>query len=155
MPRNSRRLCPPRQGDQETRQQDLLSLVPEEPRRGYDMNRVIETVVDDKQKFVLKPDFDRSVITCLARIEGHSVGIIANQPMCTAGAMGPDGCDKCCSFICLCDSFNIPLIFLHETPGFLVERAAEHKRLPGKIINFIEAVALSTVPKISLAIRKS
>ena len=145
----------PRADDQETRQERLLSIVPEESRRGYDMIRVIKTIVDDEQIFALKPDFDRSVITCLARIDGHSVGIIANQPMHTAGAMGPDGCDKCCSFICLCDSYNIPLIFLHDTPGFLVGKAAELKRMPGKIINFIEAAALSTVPKISLVIRKS
>lgn len=158
MPSSARELPPvvaPREGDQDTRQQRLLSVVPEESRRGYDMNRVIETIVDDEQIFALKPDFDRSVITCLARIEGHSVGIIANQPLYTAGAMGADGCDKCCSFISLCDSFHIPLIFLHDTPGFLVGRAAELKRMPGKIINFIEALALSTVPKISLVIRKS
>lgn len=158
MPSNGRELPPvvsPRAEDQETRQERLLSIVPEESRRGYDMIRVIKTIVDDEQIFPLKPDFDRSVITCLARIEGHSVGIIANQPMHMAGAMGPDGCDKCCSFICLCDSYNIPLIFLHDTPGFLVGKAAELKRMPGKIINFIEALALSTVPKISLVIRKS
>jgi acetyl-CoA carboxylase carboxyltransferase component len=148
-------VAPPHGDDQETRQERLLSLVPAESRRGYDMNRVIKTIVDDEQVFMLKPDFDRSVITCLARIDGHSVGIIANQPMHTAGAMGPDGCDKCCSFICLCDSFHIPLIFLHDTPGFLVGKAAELKRMPGKIINFIEALALSTVPKVSLVIRKS
>jgi len=158
MPSNAQELppvVPPCEDDQETRQERLLTLVPEESRRGYDMNRVIKTIVDDEQLFALKPDFDRSVITCLARIEGHSVGIIANQPMYMAGAMGPDGCDKCCSFVCLCDSFNVPLIFLHDTPGFLVGKAAELKRMPGKIINFIEAVALSTVPKISLVIRKS
>lgn len=158
MPSNARELppvVPPRGDDQDERQERLLSIVPEESRRGYDMSRVIKTIVDDEQILVLKPDFDRSVITCLARIEGHSVGIIANQPMHMAGAMGPDGCDKCCSFICLCDSFNIPLIFLHDTPGFLVGKAAELKRMPGKIINFIESVALSTVPKISLVIRKS
>ncbi len=158
MPSNAQELppiVPPQGNDQETRQERLLSIVPEETRRGYDMIRVIRTIVDDEHIFILKPDFDRSVITCLARIDGHVVGIIANQPMHTAGAMGPDGCDKCCSFICLCDSFNIPLIFLHDTPGFLVGRAAELKRMPGKIINFIEAVALSTVPKISLVIRKS
>jgi len=148
-------VVPPRGEDQDTRQELLTTLVPEESRRGYDMNRIIKTIVDDETIFPLKPHFDRSVITCLARLGGHSVGIIANQPMHAAGAMGPDGCDKCCSFICLCDSFNIPLIFLHDTPGFLVGRAAEVKRMPGKIINFIEAVALSTVPKISLVIRKS
>jgi acetyl-CoA carboxylase carboxyltransferase component len=158
MPSNAQELppiVPPQGNDQETRQERLLSIVPEETRRGYDMIRVIQTIVDDERIFILKPDFDRSVITCLARIDGHVIGIIANQPLHTAGAMGPDGCDKCCSFICLCDSFNIPLIFLHDTPGFLVGRAAELKRMPGKIINFIEAVALSTVPKISLVIRKS
>jgi methylmalonyl-CoA decarboxylase subunit alpha len=158
MPSNERELPPvvsPLADDQETRQERLLSIVPEESRRGYDMLGVIRTIVDDEQVFPLKPDFDRSVITCLARIEGHSVGIIANQPMHMAGAMGPDGCDKCCSFICLCDSYNIPLIFLHDTPGFLVGKDAELKRMPGKIINFIEAAALSTVPKISLVIRKS
>ncbi|MBI4963189.1 MAG: carboxyl transferase [Desulfomonile tiedjei] len=148
-------VVPPTGDDQETRQERLLSIVPAESRRGYDMSRVIKTIVDDERVFMLKPDFDRSVITCLARIDGRSVGIIANQPMHTAGAMGPDGCDKCTSFICLCDSFNIPLIFLHDTPGFLVGKAAEYKRMPGKIINFIEAVALSSVPKISLVIRKS
>jgi len=158
MPSNAQELpllVAPQGNDQETRQERLLSIVPEEPRRGYDMSKVIKTIVDDERIFVLKPDFDRSVITCLARIDGHVVGIIANQPLHTAGAMGPDGCDKCCSFICLCDSFNVPLIFLHDTPGFLVGRAAELKRMPGKIINFIEAVALSTVPKVSLVIRKS
>ena len=158
LPSNSQQsppVVPPLEEDQDTRQALLASLVPEESRRGYDMNRIIKTIVDDERIFPLKPDFDRSVITCLARIDGRTVGIIANQPMYTAGAMGPDGCDKCCSFICLCDSFNIPLIFLHDTPGFLVGRAAELKRMPGKIINFIEAVALSTVPKISLVIRKS
>ncbi len=158
MPSNARELpplTPAENDDQDSRQEMLMSIVPDESRRGYDMNRVIRTIVDDESIFSLKPDFDQSVITCLARIDGHSVGIIANQPMYNAGAMGPDGCDKCCSFICLCDSYHIPLIFLHDTPGFLVGKAAELKRMPGKIINFIEAVALSTVPKISVVIRKS
>lgn len=158
MPSNAQEappLVPPRTEDQEARQERILSIVPDESRRGYDMTRVIKTIVDDEQIFLLKPNFDPSVITCLARLDGHTVGIIANQPMHNAGAMGPDGCDKCCSFICLCDSYNIPLLFLQDTPGFLVGRAAEQKRMPGKIINFIEAAALSTVPKISLVIRKS
>ncbi|MGA8831590.1 MAG: acyl-CoA carboxylase subunit beta [Desulfomonilaceae bacterium] len=158
MPSNAQELppeVPSRDSDQDSRQEKLLTIVPDESRRGYDMNRVINTIVDDEKIFPIKPYFDRSVITCLARLDGHTVGIIANQPMYNAGAMGPDGCDKCCSFICLCDSYNIPLIFLHDTPGFLVGRAAELKRMPGKIINFIEAVALATVPKVSLVIRKS
>ncbi|MDF3838130.1 carboxyl transferase domain-containing protein, partial [Cupriavidus basilensis] len=116
---------------------------------------LVRTLADDREIFELKPEFDRSVITCLARLEGKTVGIIATNPTYSAGAMGPDGCDKCTSFICLCDSFNIPLIFLHDTPGFFVSRAAEQKRMPGKIINFVEALALATVPKLSVVIRKS
>lgn len=137
------------------RQAKLLDLVPEAPRRAYNMHDLIGILVDHKKTFVLKPDFDKSVITCLARLDGHPVGIIATNPMFSAGAMGPDGCDKAISFICLCDSFNIPLIFLHDTPGFFVTKAAEQKRMPGKIINFIEALSLATVPKIAVVIRKS
>jgi len=139
----------------EDRQERLLDILPSESFRTYDMMKIIETIVDDEKTLPLKPDFDRSVITCLARIDGHSVGVIANQPKHLAGAMGAEGCDKCASFIALCDSFNIPLIFLHDTPGFMVGKAAEEKRMPGKIINFIEALGLATVPKISLIIRKS
>ncbi|MCH7959782.1 MAG: carboxyl transferase [Candidatus Hydrogenedentes bacterium] len=141
--------------DPDARQDRLMELLPAESNRTYDMLKIIETFVDDERTFPIKPDFDKSVIVCLARIEGHSVGIIANQPKHLAGAMGAEGCDKCSSFIALCDSFNIPLIFLHDTPGFMVGKAAEEKRMPGKIINFIEALSLATVPKISLIVRKS
>jgi len=157
LPSNADELSPvvPGNEDPEPRQEKLFKIVPGQSNRVYDMNRIIKTIVDDEKIFPIKPDFDKSVITCLARIEGRSVGFIANQPFYLAGAMGPDGCDKCCSFICLCDSYHIPLIFLHDTPGFLVGPDAEKKRMPGKIINFIEALNFSTVPKISIVIRKS
>lgn len=141
--------------DPTPRQASLLSILPERSNQSYDMGRLIRTLVDDEQMFELKPEFDPAVITCLARIGGETVGIIANQPSRYAGAMGPDGCDKCTSFLCLCDSFNIPLLFLHDTPGFFVGKAAEEKKMPGKIINFIQALSLVTVPKISIVIRKS
>ncbi|AOY95660.1 hypothetical protein BKK79_28515 [Cupriavidus sp. USMAA2-4] len=152
---------PPARAPRETaeaiaaRQAGLGKLVPDAPRRAYDMREVLRVLVDDRELFELKPEFDRSVITCLARLDGQTVGIIASNPLYSAGAMGPDGCDKCTSFICLCDSFNIPLLFLHDTPGFFVGKAAEHKRMPGKIINFVEALALATVPKVAVVIRKS
>jgi len=157
MPSNADELPPvvPADDDPEPRQQDLLNIIPDKSNRSYDMNKIIKILVDNETIFPVKPDFDPSVITCLARIDGRTVGFIANQPAKFAGAMGPDGCDKCCSFICLCDSFHIPLIFLHDTPGFLVGKAAEYKRMPGKIINFIEALSQATVPKISIIIRKS
>ncbi len=137
------------------RQSKLLTMVPEMSRRAYDMHEVVRTLVDGQHLFELKPLFDRSVITCLARIDGHPVGIVATNPMFSAGAMGPDGCAKCTSFICLCDSFNIPLVFLHDTPGFFVSKSAEQRGMPGKIINFIEALSLATVPKVAVVVRKS
>jgi len=157
MPSNADELPPlvSSNDDPESRQQKLLNIIPDKSNRSYDMHNIIQILVDDEKIFPLKPDFDPSVITCLARIDGRTVGFIANQPARFAGAMGPDGCDKCCSFICLCDSFHIPLIFLHDTPGFLVGKAAEYKRMPGKIINFIEALSQTTVPKISIILRKS
>lgn len=139
----------------EARQRDIAAILPAKDNRGYDMHRIIETICDAGSTFELKPDFDRSVITCFARIGGRVIGVIANNPMHLAGAMGPDGCNKCTSFICLCDSFHIPLLFLHDTPGFFVGKAAERKGMPGRIINFIEALSLATVPKISLVVRRS
>lgn len=157
LPSHAEELPPKVPGDAhaDERQGNILGILPSEPSRTYDMTSIIETFVDHKTLFHIKPLLDRSVITCLARIDGQSVGIIANQPKYLAGAMGPDGCDKCSGFIALCDSFHIPLIFLHDTPGFMAGKAAEEKRMPGKIINFIEALSLATVPKISLIIRKT
>lgn len=137
------------------RQGRMMALVPAQSRRAYDMRELLRTLVDHQHLFELKPQFDRSVITTLARIDGHPAGIIASNPMFSAGAMGPDGCAKCASFIVLCDSFNIPLVFLHDTPGFFVGKAAEQRAMPGKIINFIEALAQATVPKVALVVRKS
>ncbi|MBI3368752.1 MAG: carboxyl transferase, partial [Burkholderiales bacterium] len=137
------------------RQHKLATMVPAEVRRGHDMRAVLKVFVDHGHLFELKPEFDRSAITALARIDGRSVGLIATNPLYSAGAMGPDACAKCTSFICLCDSFNIPLIFLHDTPGFFVSKAAEARGMPGKIINFIEALSLATVPKIAIVVRKS
>jgi len=80
---------------------------------------------------------------------------VANQPMFNAGAMDTDGIDKVISFLCLCDSFNIPLLFFHDIPGFLVGKAAEHKRVAAKVMNYMNALGLLTVPKISIIVRKS
>lgn len=113
------------------------------------------SVVDANSVLELKPHFDESLITCLARLDGFVVGILANNPLVNAGAMGPGACEKATAFICLCDSFHIPLIFLHDTPGFFVSRAAEERKMPLKIMAFIQALQQSTVPRLSVIIRKS
>ncbi|MCI0749451.1 MAG: hypothetical protein L0Y32_02735, partial [Nevskiales bacterium] len=137
------------------RLENILDLVPADPRAVYDMHRVIDAVCDPDSVLELKPFYDGSLITALARIEGRVVGLLANNPKITAGAMGPGACEKATSFICLCDSFHIPLVFLHDTPGFFVGRRAEERAMPLKIMNWIAALHHSTVPRISVIVRKS
>ena len=135
--------------------QRILDLLPEKRNRGYDMHQIIECIVDRGSLFAIKPAFGKSVITALARIDGQVVGMVANQPMVNAGAMDTDGIDKVISFLCLCDSFNIPLVFLHDIPGFLVGKAAERKRVAARVMNYMNALGLLTVPRISIIIRKT
>jgi acetyl-CoA carboxylase carboxyltransferase component len=94
-------------------------------------------------------------VTALARIGGRTVGIVANNPLVKGGALDTDACDKITSFIVLCDSFNIPLVILVDTPGFAIGTEPERRRAPGKIMNFMNALGLTTVPKLSLVLRKS
>jgi acetyl-CoA carboxylase carboxyltransferase component len=133
----------------------ILDFLPEKRNRAYDMNKILATIVDDETLFPIKPLFGRSVITSLARVEGKVVGIIANQPIFKAGAMDTDGIDKVISFLCLCDSFNIPVLFFHDTPGFLVGKEAERKRVGARVMNYMNALGQMTVPKISIIVRKT
>ena len=88
-------------------------------------------------------------------MNGKVVGFVATNPLFKAGALDPDGCDKITSFLVLCDSFNIPIIILSDTPGFLIGIEGEKRKAPGKIINFMSALQMCTVPKISIVTRKS
>ena len=137
------------------RTERFLKLIPDQPNRVYDMYQVIKEMVDDGKYFDIKPYYARALITCLARMNGRVVGIIANQTMHNAGASGPDECEKATNFICLCDSFNIPIIHLSDIPGFLVGRPAERRKIPLKIMVWMEALALATVPKITVIVRKA
>ncbi len=134
---------------------DILSLLPEKRNRTYDMMKILECIADKDSIFEIKPEFGKSVITALGRINGGSVGIIASQPMMAAGAMDTMGIDKVISFLCLCDTYNIPLLFFHDIPGFLVGREAERKKVAAKVMNFINALGQVTVPKIGVIIRKT
>jgi len=132
----------------------IIDLLPEQANRGYDMRTIAKGIVDDGQLLELKAHFARPCFTALARLDGHSVGLIANNPLHGAGALNADCCDKITSFLVLCDSFNIPLITLIDTPGFLVGKAGEHRKITGKIINWMNALSLVTVPKLAVVIRK-
>ncbi|MEJ8859664.1 carboxyl transferase domain-containing protein [Variovorax robiniae] len=133
----------------------LLELVPSARSKTYDMRKVIAGIVDEGSFFNLKDRFGRAAVTGLARLDGESVGIVASNPMFKGGAMDPDACRKVTSFLVMCDSFNIPVIFLVDTPGFLVGLEGERKAAPAHIMNMIHAVQLCSVPKLSLILRKS
>ena len=155
LPSNSQ-LPPPRQQTwEEADQNELLNILPEERRRVYDARKAVHTIADLGSVFELKDRFGKSIVTALARIEGRTVGFIANNPRFRAGAIDPDACDKAVSFIVLCDSFNIPIIFMVDQPGFYIGLEGERKRAPGKIMNWMNALAQVTVPRFSVIVRKS
>lgn len=133
----------------------LLDLVPENRSKVYDVRKVIRVICDKGSYFPIKDRFGRNITTGFARIDGNSVGIIAPNPMFKGGALDSNACDKAISFVVLCDSFNLPIITLADTPGFLVGVAGEKLRLPGKIMNYMQALQMATVPKLSVIMRKS
>jgi acetyl-CoA carboxylase carboxyltransferase component len=134
---------------------DVLRHLPEKRTQVYDVRKIIRDVVDADSFFELKPRFGKVAVTGLARLAGHTVGILANNPLHKGGAMDTEACEKMTSFIVMCDSFNIPLVMFVDTPGFVIGTEAEKKRAPGKIMNHMNALSLTTVPKLSVVLRKS
>jgi methylmalonyl-CoA decarboxylase subunit alpha len=133
----------------------VFSLLPESRTQVYDMRRVVTAIVDKDSLFELKPRFGKSALTGLARLGGRSVGIVANNPLHRGGALDADACRKITDFLVLCDSYNVPIVLLVDTPGFQIGTEAEKSGAPGKIMNFMNAMTLLTVPRLSVIIRKS
>jgi methylmalonyl-CoA decarboxylase subunit alpha len=133
----------------------VFSLLPESRTQVYDMRRIASAIVDKDTLFELKPRFGKSALTGLARLGGRSVGIVANNPLHRGGALDADACRKITDFLVLCDSFNVPVVLLVDTPGFQIGTEAEKSGAPGKIMNFMNAMTLLTVPRLSIIIRKS
>ncbi|MCC7443012.1 MAG: acyl-CoA carboxylase subunit beta [Bdellovibrionales bacterium] len=141
----------------------VLEALPEDPRKGYDMRKVIREIVDQDPGargpvpvfMEIKPEFARNLITGLSRINGWSVGIVANQPEFMGGAIDVDAADKAARFINLCDAFNIPLLFLHDTPGFMVGSRMEKLGIIRHGAKMLFAVSEASVPKFSVIVRRS
>ena len=133
----------------------VFSVLPESRTQVYDMKRIVRAIVDRDTLFELKPRFGKSAVVGLARLGGRSVGIVANNPLHRGGALDADACRKIVDFLVLCDSFNVPIVLLADTPGFQIGTEAERAGAPGKIMNFMNAMTLLTVPRLSVIIRKS
>ena len=134
---------------------NILDLIPESRSQVYDVRKIIRAIVDPDSFFEIKERFGRSATTGLARLSGRSIGVVANNPMYKAGAIDVDACRKITDFIVLCDSYNVPLVFLQDQPGFLVGPDAERQGIVGRVINWMNAMLQVTVPKISIILRKS
>jgi len=136
-------------------QRRIYDLLPPGRTQVYDMRKILALIADQDSVFELKARFGKAAVTALARLGGKSVGLIANNPLFKGGALDADACDKITSFLVLCDSYNIPIVMLVDTPGFAIGVEAERKRAPGKIMNFMNALSLVTVPKLTILVRKS
>ncbi|MEZ4308646.1 MAG: acyl-CoA carboxylase subunit beta [Polyangiaceae bacterium] len=137
------------------REESLLDLLPENPKRAYDMYKLIGAIVDHGQWLDMKPRWARNIITCLARIGGRPVGVVANQPNHLGGILDVDSADKAARFMQICDSFNIPLVFLQDVPGFMIGSKVEHEGIIRHGAKMLHVMAAATVPKISVVVRKS
>jgi acetyl-CoA carboxylase carboxyltransferase component len=133
----------------------LLTLVPDHPRRAYDVRKVIRAVVDHGRFFEVKPGWARNLVVGLARLNGHPVGVVANQPMVLGGALDMDAADKAARFIMLCDAFGIPLVFFQDVPGFLVGSRVERAGIIRHGAKMLYAVSEATVPKLTVVLRKA
>ena len=135
--------------------EELLDALPDSNRRPYDMYEVIRRIVDDGEYFDLKPQFARTVITCLARFGGRPAGIVANQPRHLGGILDNDSADKAARFINLCNAFGIPLVYLMDVPGFMVGTRVEEAGIIRHGAKMLYATANATVPKITVVLRKA
>ena len=131
------------------------AVVPDKPNKGYDMFDVIERVVDAGSTLELRPEYGKEIITSFARIDGRPIGVIANQPAQRAGAIFPDAAEKAAQFIWTCDAYNIPLLYLCDTPGFMAGSGVEKEGILEQGKKMIYATSSATVPKQSVVVRKA
>ena len=134
---------------------ELDTMVPERPSRPFDMHKVIDRIVDNGYFFEIFKYFATNVIIGFGRFNGRTTGIVASQPMSKAGAIDCDAADKVARFVRFCDLFNIPLVNLHDTPGYWIGPEEEWKGILRHGAKLLYAYIDATVPKISIILRKS
>ncbi|MFH1104652.1 MAG: acyl-CoA carboxylase subunit beta [Actinomycetota bacterium] len=146
---------PPLYDFEEAEAIDPASVLPADPRAGYDMRAFMRGVFDDDSILEIKELFAPEVITALARLGGRPVGVIASQPDHLGGVLFVDSADKAARFIWLCDAFNVPLVFLADVPGFMIGTEVERQGIIRAGAKMLTAIAEATVPRISVIVRKA
>jgi acetyl-CoA carboxylase carboxyltransferase component len=143
-------------GDTEARLvPEILDIVPRNARLLYEMRDVIDVVFDRSSWFEVQPRFGSTVICALARLGGHPVAVVANQPRVMAGSVDVDGADKAAHFITVADSFHLPLVFLADNPGVMPGRSSERKGILRSGARMYAAQTLATGPKFEVTLRKA
>ena len=145
----------PGMDDPERRDEELLSVVPANPNQGYDVLDVVRRVVDDGDLLEVHQQFARNVVVGFSRMDGHPVGVVANQPQVMAGVLDIDASAKAARFVRFCDAFNIPLVTFVDVPGFMPGTSQEYGGIIRHGAKLIYAYAEATVPKVSVLTRKA
>jgi len=143
-------------GDDPLRMEESLdSLIPDEPGKPYDIKDVIHKVVDNAQFFEIHETFAQNIVVGFARLGGHSIGIVANQPAFLAGVLDIDASEKAARFVRVCDAFNIPIVTFEDVPGFLPGTVQEHGGIIRAGAKLLYAYCEATVPKLTVITRKA
>ncbi len=132
----------------------LADIIPDSPNKPYDIRDVISQIFDDGDYYELQPLYAKNIITCFAHLGGRTVGVIANQPKVLAGVLDINASDKASRFIRICDSFNIPLVTLADTAGYLPGVGQEHGGVIRHGAKLLYAYSEATVPKLTVIVRK-
>lgn len=135
--------------------ESILKVLPDNPKKPYDMHEVIRRLVDHGRFLEIKPAFAKTILTGFGRFCGRPIGIVANQPLVMGGVLDVDSADKAARFINLCDAFNIPLLFLQDVPGFMVGSKVERQGIIRHGAKMLYAVSRASVPKLTVVIRKA
>jgi acetyl-CoA carboxylase carboxyltransferase component len=133
----------------------LDSIIPEEPTQPYDMHEVIRSIVDDGDFMELQPAWAANILIGFSRLDGRSVGVVAQQPAVLAGALDIDAADKAARFVRTCDAFNVPLLTIEDVPGFLPGVQQEHGGIIRHGAKLLYAYCEATVPKVTVITRKA
>ena len=143
-------------GDDPLRMDEALgTMIPDDPGKPYDMKDIIRSIVDNGQFFEIHENYAQNVVVGFARLGGHSVGIVANQPAVLAGVLDIDASEKAARFVRFCDSFNIPIITFVDVPGFLPGTVQEHHGIIRSGAKLLYAYCEATVPKLTVITRKA
>jgi acetyl-CoA carboxylase carboxyltransferase component len=142
--------------DPANRQEErMLTIIPDQPNRPYDMKELLTLVVDDGELLEIQPLFAQNLITAFARLDGRTVGIVANQPKVKAGTMDIDASVKGARFVRFCDAFNIPIVTFEDVPGYLPGKSQEHGGIIRHGAKLLYAYCEATVPKLTVITRKA